>query len=207
MESIEKISPPSSTYIVGVVSDSHIPDRVGQLHPSLLNELKRENVQLILHAGDISIGSVLKKLETIAPVRAVTGNRDLLLSKALPMTSQFEIFGSLVTLTHGHLGAQIYWMDKFTYISCGYQFERYQKRLECFFSDSRVIVFGHTHHIENRWIGERLYFNPGSISRGDSQILEPYFGVLKFHEDGKIDATLKPLTGAVIRDKKWELIR
>lgn len=207
MESIEKISPYSSTYIVGVVSDSHIPDRVGQLHPSLLNELKKENVQLILHAGDISIGSVLKELETVAPVRAVTGNRDLLLSRTLPMTRQFEIFGSQVTLTHGHLGAQIYWTDKLTYISRGYQFERYQKRLEKFFPNSRVIVFGHTHHIENRWIGDKLYFNPGSISRGDLQILMPHFGVLKFYEDGKIEAILKLLTGAVIRDKKWELIR
>lgn len=207
MIKFERISPSSSTYIVGVVSDSHIPDRVEQLHPALLGELRQENVQLILHAGDISVGSVLRELETVAPVRAVTGNRDFLLGGTLPMSWQFELFGSQITLTHGHLGARIYWTDKLAYINRGYQFKRYQKRLEHFFPNSRVVVFGHTHHIENCWIGEKLYFNPGSISRGDSQSITPHFGVLKFYEDGKIEATLKPLTGAVIRDKKWELIR
>jgi predicted phosphodiesterase len=70
-----------------------------------------------------------------------------------------------------------------------------------------VIIFGHTHHIENRWIGGKLYFNPGSVSHGDKLIPDPYFGLLKFYDDGRIEACLVPLTGAAIRNKKWELIR
>jgi hypothetical protein len=207
MEPIEKFIPTSNPFIVGVVSDTHIPDRVGELHPSLLIELRSQNVQLILHAGDIAVGSVLKILETIAPVRAVTGNRDLFLSGILPMSRQMEIFGSRITLTHGHLGTRIYWSDKFAYVTRGYLFERYQKRLERYFPESRVIVFGHTHHIENRWIRGKLYFNPGSVSHGDALIPVPHFGLLRFYDDGRIEPSLVPLTGAAIRNKKWELIR
>jgi putative phosphoesterase len=207
MENIEKIIPGSNPYIVGVVSDTHIPDRVVELNPYLLDQLRSQNVQLILHAGDIAVQSVLKTLETVAPVRAVTGNRDIFLSGILPMSLHLEIFGSKITLTHGHLGIKNYWLDKFAHVTKGYVFERYQKRLERSFPESRVIVFGHTHHIENRWIGEKLYFNPGSVSHGDKLIPNPYFGLLKFYDDGRIEACLVPLTGAAIRNKKWELIR
>ena len=53
---------------IGVVSDTHVPDRAVALHPALLSELRRNKVDLILHAGDISTAGVLQELETIAPV-------------------------------------------------------------------------------------------------------------------------------------------
>jgi len=129
MEISEIILPQSNPFVVGVVSDTHIPDRVKELHPFLLDELKKTHVQLILHAGDISIGSVLTALETIAPVRAVTGNRDILLSRQLPAARRIEIYGSSITLIHGHLGLYIYWKDKINHILQGYSFSRYQKRV------------------------------------------------------------------------------
>jgi putative phosphoesterase len=207
MEQIEQFIPQSSPFIVGVVSDTHIPDRVGELHPALLAELEDQHVQLILHAGDIAVKSVLSTLATIAPVRAVTGNRDFLLSQDLPMHYEMEIYGARVILSHGHLGTRLYWQDKFSYITRGYVLERYRNRFDHLFKHAKVIVFGHTHHIENQWIDGRLYFNPGSVSHGDSFFPSPYYGVLKFYEDGRIESSLKPLTGAMIRNKKWEKTR
>jgi putative phosphoesterase len=202
-----KIIPKANPFIIGVVSDSHIPDRVKGLHPFLLSELKSHKVHLILHAGDISIKRILEELAAVAPVWAVAGNRDWLQSRELPQTLALEIFGLRVILTHGHMGMRTYWLDKWENTLHGYKFERYLKRFEAAFTEARVIVFGHSHHIENRWIDKKLYFNPGSVSQGDASIPQPYFGLLKFYEDGRIDASLQPLTGAVIRNKKWEITR
>ena len=56
---------------VGVISDTHIP------HFKKLPQAIWEHfagVELVIHAGDLSILSVIDELETIAPVVAVQGN-------------------------------------------------------------------------------------------------------------------------------------
>ena len=54
---------------IGVISDTH-----GLLRPEVLPALK--GVDQILHLGDVGKISILKELETIAPVTAVRGNVD-----------------------------------------------------------------------------------------------------------------------------------
>lgn len=190
-------------FVVGVVADSHIPDRVNALHPSLEWELTQNKVQLILHAGDLSTLAVVKSLEKIAPVLAVTGNRDFLLSNVIPMDQHLQIYGIDVVLAHGHISPKIYWTDKVEYITRGYSFERYQQRLAKRYPSARVIVFGHTHHSENQQVGEQLFFNPGSVSHGDYQDRAAYYGLLRFYKSGRIDATIHPLMGAQIQAKQW----
>lgn len=189
--------------IVGVISDTHIPDRVDALHPELKSLLRRHKVELILHGGDISTLAVLEELRSVAPVLAVTGNRDFALRSEVPNEQRLTIFGTEIVLTHGHVNPQIYWTDKLEYIAAGYYFERYQKRLAALYPTAKVIVFGHTHHPENRWVGEQLYFNPGSVSHGDYLDRRSYYGLLKFYKSGKIEPEIIPLTGAQIRAKKW----
>lgn len=203
MDDVEKIATENDPVVIGVVADTHIPDRVGELHPRLLEELTRQQVQLILHAGDISVMRVISDLETVAPVRAVTGNRDFLLSKEIPNKRCLEVYGSQIVLIHGHLDPRTYWMDKFQYITQGYKFDRYLRRFVRAFLEARVIVFGHTHHPENQWIDGKLYFNPGSVSHGDLLDRTPNYGLLKFYKDGRIDAEIIPLKGAVICAKRW----
>lgn len=54
---------------IGIVSDTH-----GYFHPELPHVF--ENVDLILHAGDLGSVDILNGCETIAPTRAVWGNID-----------------------------------------------------------------------------------------------------------------------------------
>jgi putative phosphoesterase len=54
---------------IGVISDTH-----GLLRPEVLPALK--GVDRILHLGDVGKPSILKELETIAPVTAIRGNVD-----------------------------------------------------------------------------------------------------------------------------------
>src|ERR1700730_123617 len=56
---------------VGIISDTHIP-HFKQLPAAIWQHFK--DVELIIHAGDLSVLSVLSELETIAPVVAVKGN-------------------------------------------------------------------------------------------------------------------------------------
>lgn len=200
---VKQIEANTDPFVVGVVADTHIPDRVNALHPALEIELLQKKVQLILHAGDLSTLAVVRSLEKIAPVLAVTGNRDFLLSKEIPMEQHLKIYGNEVVLVHGHISPGIYWTDKLEYITRGYSFERYQQRLARRYPFARVIVFGHTHHPENQQKGEQLFFNPGSVSHGDYLDRAAYYGLLKFYKGGRIDATIHPLTGAQIQAKQW----
>lgn len=55
--------------LVGVISDTH-----GRLHHQAYEALA--DCDHIIHAGDIGAPSVIRELETIAPVTAVLGNND-----------------------------------------------------------------------------------------------------------------------------------
>ena len=59
---------------IGLLSDTHIPE-AAQALPSQIAEVF-QGVDLILHAGDIYIPSVLDELERIAPVFAARGDDD-----------------------------------------------------------------------------------------------------------------------------------
>ncbi len=56
---------------VGIISDTHIP-HFRQLPEAVWAHFAE--VELIIHAGDLSVLSVIAELETIAPVVAVQGN-------------------------------------------------------------------------------------------------------------------------------------
>ena len=59
---------------VGLLSDTHIPDVAKGLPVEIIKAF--QGVDLILHAGDIYIPSVLDELERIAPVLAARGDDD-----------------------------------------------------------------------------------------------------------------------------------
>lgn len=61
---------------IGLISDTHVPVPGGR--DLQKEDIKRafEGVDLILHAGDLYMLSVLDWLETIAPVMAVAGHRN-----------------------------------------------------------------------------------------------------------------------------------
>jgi putative phosphoesterase len=179
-------------YKIGVISDTHVPDRSPELTPEFLAALKAENLDLILHAGDISLPTVIELLETIAPVKAVKGNRDFLFFRKLPMVQQFEVFEVKFALMHGHMNWFVYWMDKFLHILNGYKRERYIQRLPKAAPDAGVIIFGHTHHAESVWQNGIYYFNPGSVSYGDKLTKRRTWGIIQVYEDGRVDGKIIP---------------
>ena len=159
---------------------------------------------MILHAGDISSPGVIAELERIAPVKAVRGNRDWLFINTLPLMLELTLADVPLVLMHSHQGMMNYLKGKLAYIRNGYDFDRYQKKLVKLVPQARVIVFGHTHHIENVVIDGQLWFNPGSASIVSRLGISPSIGVLKFYDRGEVSGEVIDLEGFRLRKGTWE---
>lgn len=171
---------------LGVISDTHIPDRVRRLNPQILPFFKAAGVDAILHAGDVSSPAVLKQLGELAPVYAVRGNRDWVFLRYLPFVQQLSFGGVPFVLTHGHGRLQEYLVDKVDYLFNGLQPERFQKRLLAAFPGAKVIVFGHIHRPLNLWVDGQLLFNPGSPHFPDRESKALSIGLIHISAEGEV---------------------
>ena len=133
---------------VGLLSDTHIPEVAKEL-PSELREAFR-GVDLILHAGDIYIPSVLDDLERIAPVLAARGDDDYasaLIDKRVKDKHVLELEGQTLWLVHQR----------------PYVYTWGQGRLPVGQDGSPdIIVFGHEHQTTVQHAYDVLFVNPGS---------------------------------------------
>lgn len=147
---------------LGVIADTHIPDRARIIPPRVFELFESEKVSAILHAGDISTRRVLQQLGQMAPVHAVRGNRDWFIPE-LPMQLYLEFEGVRIGLTHGHGSFWGYTLDKMHLLIHGpRQFGFVEEKVQRLLPDCDVMVFGHSHVAVNRWQAGRLLFNPGS---------------------------------------------
>lgn len=86
--------------LIGLVADTHVPTRAAAL-PAQLFTLFR-GVDLILHAGDLVVESILNELRILAPVEAVAGNMDPAGLKAkLGLKKIVNLGGVSLGLIHG----------------------------------------------------------------------------------------------------------
>ena len=149
---------------IGVISDTHLKG------PSqLLEKIAREyfrNVDLILHAGDLTSLQVLEVFEK-KEVIAVAGNNDAPeVKKKLPVREVISINHFKIGLTHG-------W---------GFPI-RLERKLAPLFKGVDCIVFGHSHRAANHRTNGILYFNPGSFSDGITSLWRSSIGLLTIDRD------------------------
>lgn len=184
----------SSPITLGLIADTHVPDRRRELDPAVVPIFKAANVQAILHAGDISVPSVLTQLETIAPVYAVRGNRDWFGFKDLPLIRRLEFSGVQIGLTHGHVDWPTYAKDKLAFFLRGPQrFDFFARRVAMAMPDANVVIFGHNHEPMIKHIDGMLVVNPGSAC---CQVLPgkaPSIALLHIN-DGAVVAEIKFLS-------------
>jgi uncharacterized protein len=175
---------------LGVVADTHIPDRLPALPQSVLTAL--DGVDAILHCGDVSTQGVLDQLSDVAPVHAVWGNRDWRLR--LPADRVLEFGGVRLGLTHGHGGWRSYLVEKLLYVTVGFHTSRYLRRVQAHFRDRDVqaVVFGHSHWPANQVVDGILYFNPGSVAPTYFSSYGPAVGRLTI-EAGSVRGEILPL--------------
>lgn len=129
---------------IGVVSDTHIPNKARKIPETLLQGLA--GVDLILHAGDLVSATVLQTLQAIAPVEAVAGNMDAPnLAYQLGRKKLLHLAGYNIGLIHGD-GIKGTTID----------------RAQAAFPEAQCIVFGHSHMPYNAFRQGVYMFNPGS---------------------------------------------
>ena len=194
------------TVRLGLVSDTHVPDRVSQLHPELLSGLRSAGLDLLVHLGDICEQRVLNELAAVAPLVAVRGNRDWAFLDQLPLTLETHIHGKRCLFMHGHGNARRYIIDKMHHALEGYRLSRYLNAFRKFIPEMDVIAFGHTHIPESRHLKGCLIFNPGSASVPGKREQKPGFGVIEISRDGRISAEQVPLSGYQLRNRQWRLM-
>jgi hypothetical protein len=169
--------------VLGVIADTHIPDRARGLNPQVLPAFARAGVAMILHAGDVCVPQVLDELARVAPVYAVRGNRDWVRLRRLPPTRLFQLGPIRLGLAHGHGGLGGYLVEKVVQARRGYDPAFYQQGLFGLFPQADVIVFGHSHKAVIEWVDGRLLFNPGSACCPSAPGETPNIGLL-YIEDG-----------------------
>jgi hypothetical protein len=163
---------------LGIIADTHIPDRMPQLHPEVLPVFRQAGVQAILHAGDVSVPRVLRELEQVAPVHAVRGNRDWVSLGRLPHSLQLEFGGVKIGMAHGHGNFMRYLLEKPHNLLLGVKEEKYINYMLTVFPAADVIVFGHMHRVVTLRLDGKLLFDPGSACCPGDREKGPSVGLL-----------------------------
>ena len=131
--------------LIGVISDTHIPERADKIPKSVFEAFK--DVEMILHAGDIVSMNVLQELENLAPTLCVQGNMDRMYGLKLPKQEVIEVNGIKIGLNHGEVYPRGD-TQQLKYIGMEMGVE--------------VLITGHTHTSFIKELDKMLLLNPGS---------------------------------------------
>ncbi len=131
--------------LIGLISDTHIPDRAKEI-PEKVFEAFSE-VDLIMHAGDLTSPKVIDDLEQIAPVMAIQGNMDRAKGIDLPAAKVIEAEGLKIGIVHGEVYPRAD-TQQLVYLA---------KEL-----DVDILVSGHSHQPKIEQTDGVLLLNPGS---------------------------------------------
>ena len=131
--------------LIGVISDTHVPDRDYKIPEPVFKTFK--DVDLIIHAGDLTSQEVLDQLKKIAPVTAIHGNIDRASGLNLPKTEIITVNDLKIGVAHGEVYPR------------GDEQQLYYLALEL---GVDILITGHSHQSFIKKIKDILLLNPGS---------------------------------------------
>ena len=159
-----------------MLSDTHAPRRWKSCPPAVAAQLR--TADLVLHAGDVCVASLLEELAQYAPVTAVVGNNDGpdVVAWGAAETAELDAGGLRIAMIHdsGPASARL---------------ARMRRR----FPQADLVVFGHSHiPMDVAADGFRI-FNPGSPTDRRRQ---PHgtFGVLSVADGHLLNVELVEVT-------------
>ena len=141
---------------LGVISDTH-----GMLRPQVFKVF--EQVDHILHGGDIGRWDLIVELEALAPVTAVYGNTDDFdIRNRVPQVAEVELEGFRIVVTHGdQLGTPT------------------PAKLHDAFPNAEIIIYGHSHRPLLELVDQTItVMNPGGAGAPRFG-LKPSVGILE----------------------------
>lgn len=162
----KELANPAVTKTVGLISDTHVPSRASAIPREVFTSF--ENVDFIIHAGDLVELSVIDELEQIAPVLAVHGNMDTPETKnVLPNFNSLKVLDRKIGVIHNP--GLIYGMEQMRELTKTHGLN--------------VLVYGHTHNANIKWEEKILYINPGSPTSPSFLLNKPSVALLKITKD------------------------
>lgn len=171
--------------LIGLLSDTHIPQRTSKIPQVIIDDFKKRNVDYVFHMGDFVSYKVYEALiDTFGEknVIAVLGNMDFdsKLKESLPEKQEFVLFGHKILMLHGMGGPNII-------------IKRLIKKLDLLNSDYNIVIFGHTHRPVNEIHHDILFLNPGTTTPIDDKftVISSY-GYLRISKE-KVEAKIKYL--------------
>lgn len=127
-----------------VLADTHLRGDLSKLPADVWDHV--EDVDVVLHAGDVVTGDLLDALRRQRPVHAVLGNNDAALVGALPDRLELELAGVRIGMVHD-----------------GGPRTGRERRVHRWFPDAGLVVFGHSHDpVDIEGVHGQRLFNPGS---------------------------------------------
>ncbi len=158
---------------IGLISDTFIPDKVDKLPLEVFKLF--EDVELIIHAGNLTSLDVKYDLEKIAPVLIVQGERDREYGNDFPESIVKTIEGVKIGVKHGEVNPkgdtqQLYYIAKEL--------------------DVDVLISGHNHQPLIEEMGEVILLNPGSPT---APIFSEATVMILSLENGKISVDVKKI--------------
>ncbi len=144
-----------------VLADTHVSEGSTRQLPDQV-WAAMSDVDVVLHAGDVVDAATLEAIATSKPLHAVLGNNDHGLRAVLPKRLELVLADVPIALVHE------------TGTTAGRE-----RRMQKWFPDARVVIFGHSHMPCNRWVDRQLLFNPGSSTWKRTAPSHTY-GVLEF---------------------------
>jgi uncharacterized protein len=153
--------------VVGLISDTHVPVRAKEIPKEVFKVF--ENVDYIVHAGDLVELSVVDELEQIAPVLVVYGNMDgPEIRGKLAKVNSFKVFDWKIGVTHDP----------------GALFGTSKMREIAKLNGFNALVYGHTHSANMKWENDMLFVNPGSPTNPARPfIAKPSVGLLRITKE------------------------
>jgi uncharacterized protein len=148
---------------VGLIADTHVGEFLAELPKAVFAAL--DGCDLVLHAGDLSVMSVLDDLEQIAPVRAVRGDHDRD-ADSLPTSLVATVAGQRIGLVHGSLGRAADATVALAQAAAGRPLpwrDLYHRRLIAGLGDIDALVYGHWHFPVIARVGAVTVVNPGAV--------------------------------------------
>jgi len=132
---------------VGIIADTHLRQASPEVEELMAGPFK--DVQMVLHAGDITDLAVLQAFAG-KEIQAVCGNMDsLAVRRQLPTQHKLRVGKFKIGLIHGWGGPQ-----------------GIEERIRREFDEVDCIIYGHTHVASQVMRGGILFFNPGAFGGG-----------------------------------------
>ena len=153
-----------------IVSDTHRDNR------NFMKVMEREeNVDMLIHCGDIEGSEYLYEQAIDGDVHMVSGNNDFFSS--LPDEEEFDIGRYRVLLTHGH-----------TYrVSMGNEI----LKSEAVSRGAHIVIYGHTHRPVIEYDKDIIAINPGSLTYPRQDGRHPTYIVMMIDDQGEASFKLK----------------